>query len=125
MDGIRGLHVPSPLNQHPPVTKREPPVIQWIQKVREVRDTLATLDRRCASAESALHGAVSHGQVIDAIRSVIGPFREQVETRLSTLEDDVSDGNDSLGQTSTRELSAVSKNQNNLQPADKRPDPNA
>lgn len=44
----------------------------------EMRDALAVLDRRCVSAESALHGAVSYGQVIDAIRSTFGPFREQV-----------------------------------------------
>lgn len=81
----------------------------WAQQVCELRDTLAALDRRCASAESSLYGAVSHGQVIDAIRSIIGPFREQVETRLLTLENDTSDLNDSLGQAATRELSAVRK----------------
>ena len=75
-----------------------------------MRDTLAALDGRCASAESTLHGAVSHGQVIDAVRSVIWPLREQLETRLSALENDTSDINDSLGHasTNTRELSAVS-----------------
>lgn len=79
------------------------------QQVCEVRDTLATLDRRCASADSALHGAVSHGQVIDSIRSIMGPFREQVETRLSSLEKDASELNDARGQASVRELSAVGK----------------
>lgn len=98
--------------EHPLANKpnREFPLTQWAQQVCEVRETLAPLDRRCASAESALHGAVSHGQVIDAIRSVIGPLREQLETRLTALENDISDTNDSLGQgsTNTRELSAVS-----------------
>eukprot|EP00752_Nemacystus_decipiens_P012545 g11111.t2 len=79
------------------------------QQVREVRDTLAALDGRCASAESALHGAVSHGQVIETIRSVTGPLRAQLETRLSGLEKDALDINDSLGQasTNTRELSEI------------------
>lgn len=82
------------------------------RQVCEVRDTLAALDRRCASAESALHGAVSHGQVIDAIRSIMGPFREQLNTRLSTLENDTANLNVSLGQasTNTREFSEVRRN---------------
>ena len=72
---------------------------------------MAALDRRCASAESALHGAATHGQVIDTIRSVLGPFREQMETRLATLENVTSGINDSLGQasTDTRQLSEVSE----------------
>lgn len=41
---------------------------------------LATTDRRCLKAESALHETVGQAQVIDAVRSIVGPLREQVES---------------------------------------------
>lgn len=42
------------------------------------------MDRRCLKAESALHEAVGQAQVIDAVRSIIGPLRERVNGSLST-----------------------------------------
>ncbi|CAM9824511.1 unnamed protein product, partial [Pylaiella littoralis] len=79
--------------------------VQLDAKVYEVRDTLATLDRRCASTESCQHRAVTHGEVVDAIRLFFGPFREQLETRLAHLEKNTSELKKALGQASNRELS--------------------
>lgn len=53
-------------------------VLAWGAKTCDVHDTLAALERRCMSAETALHGAVNHRQVIEIIRSIFGQFQEQV-----------------------------------------------